>query len=171
MGQGSRSLEKFEFNSIRSPATLATGALVELMQLSAPPGRTRNYQAVIDWLGRQPRPCGAVLDAAFASTQTRGWQRLWEQHYQYRGAINIYRVQGNNLSTHISALMPWLNSAKAMYQLPHNSTTANTAQLPLDNRLHRAALHLARAQSIAATKAKVRATILNAPLVTLMFRS
>jgi hypothetical protein len=169
--QGSRSLEQFEFNSMRSPATLATGALVELMQLSAPQGRTRNYQAVIDWLGRQPRPCGAVLDAAFAMCRNNGWRRLWEQHCQYHTAINICKRQGNNLSTHISALMPWLNSAKAMYQLPHNSTTANAAQLPLDNRLHRTALHLARAQSIAATKAKVRATILNAPSVTLMFRS
>jgi hypothetical protein len=166
--QGSRSLEKFELN-LMQPATLATGALVELLQISAPPGRTRNYQAVVDWLARQPRPCGAVLDAAFAKAY--GWRRLWEQHSQYRNAINTCRRQGNDLSTHISALMPWLNSAKAMYRLPLNSTTANAAQLPLDNRLHQTALHLARAQSIAATKAKVRATILNAALVTLMFRS
>ena len=95
------------------PATLATGALVELLQISAPPGRTRNYQAVVDWLARQPRPCGAVLDAAFVKAY--GWRRLWEQHSQYCNAINTCRRQGNDLSTHISALMPWLNSAKAMY--------------------------------------------------------
>ena len=140
--QGHRSLSDFAFHSGFLPVTLANGAMVELLKLSAPPGQERDLDAVIKWLSHQPRPNAVSLsEPIFGSIQKRFWfNNVWAGFEDHR---RHYTASASDIVT----VMPFLNSQCAMYEF--TAKTAHTPRALLAQpvcKIHNAALRLARSQ-------------------------
>lgn len=150
--QGHHSLSDFAFHSGFLPVTLAKGAMVELLKLSAPPGQERDLDAIIKWLSHQPRPNAVSLSEPMFGDKCR--KRFWFNNVW--AGFEDHRRHYAASASGIATVMPFLNSQCAMYEF--TAKTAHTPRALLAQpvcKIHNAALRLARSQRDATRKSRV----------------